>query len=199
MSNAHRPLSAIAIAVFAILFTGLSTMSLAQELVSTSGKVRVFKGGLTIEGRDLQVNDESVSLTVGGQPTFIDLRDIDRVDVRRSNVMKGACIGGGGCAAIGFIACAASSEDDLEESGGGRGQCFLGAVIWSALFAGGGALMGSLSSNWDTIYYRTRSGLDGEVEVGYASRATTEPTRVGVAIVPPRDCCGGMVGVSVRF
>lgn len=188
-----------AIAIVAVAGTGLCTSAFAQELISTKGKVRVFKGGLTIEGKDLQVNDESVSLTVGGQPTFLDLKDIDRVDVRKSNAMKGACIGGGGCAAIAVVACAASSEEDLESAGGSRQQCLLGGVIWSALCAGAGALIGNASSNWETIYYRTQSGIDGVGGVGHAGLSSPELPRVGVAILPPRECCGMMVGVSIRL
>jgi hypothetical protein len=188
------------LAVVAMVFcwAGQASIAEAQGLVSTRGKVRVFKGGLTIEGKDLQVNDQSVSLTVSGQPTFLDLNDIDRVDVRVSNVMKGACIGGAGGRAIGLIACNAASESDLEDAGGSRGQCMAGSMIWAGLFAAGGALIGNSTSDWEPVYYRTSSSeLDSEASMQLAA-APAQP-RLYFAVIPPRECCPGSVGFWVRF
>ena len=58
MKRTHYLLTVVTIVAF--IGMGLCTSAFAQELVSTKGKVRVFKGGLTIEGKNLQVNDESV-------------------------------------------------------------------------------------------------------------------------------------------
>ena len=185
--------------VVAILCMGYSGIAEAQGLVSTRGKVRVFKGGLTIEGKDLQVNDQSVSLTISGQPTFLDLNDIDRVDVRNSKVKKGACIGGAGCLSIGFIACSASSEDDLDDAGGSRGQCYAGSMIWAGLFAAGGALLGNAMSNWEPVYYRTsQSNLGSDAEMQLAAATPKEPS-LYFAVIPPRECCPAAVGFWVRF
>ncbi len=171
----------------------------AQQLVSTKGKVRVFKGGLTVEGTNLEVNGESVSLTVAGQTTFLDLKDIDRVDVRKGRAMKGACIGGGGCFAIGMLACTAADEGTFQESGGDRGQCYVGSMIWSGLFAGAGALIGNASSSWETVFYRTRTGIEESDSVGFAQLASPDRAHVTFVVIPPRSCCGGVVGLSVAF
>ncbi len=189
----------VAIAMAAIVGPSLCTSASAQTLVSKKGKVRVFKGTLTVEGRNLEVNGESVSLSVGGQTTFLDLRDIDRVDVREGNAAKGACIGGGGCMAIGMLACTASSEEDLSSAGGSRGQCYAGTMVWSALFAGLGALVGNASSDWETVYYRSSADLEGEGVVRSSETSRPERRRLWLAVVPPRDCCSGVVGLGVTF
>lgn len=190
--------SRVGVALALVIVLGWSSVVEAQGLVSTRGKVRVFKGGLTIEGKDLQVNDQSVSLTVSGQPTFLDLNEIDRVDVRHSNVGKGALLGGGGCLAIGLIACNAASESDLEDAGGSRGQCFAGTMIWAGLFALGGAVVGNSTSDWEPVYYRTRTSLRTSAGERMAL-ADASPPRVYFAVIPPRECCAGAVGFWVRF
>ncbi len=174
--------------ILALVQMGYSDSANAQSLMSTEGKVRLFKGGLTIEGKDLQVNGESVSLTVGEQVTFMDLMDIDRVDIRKSNVMKGACIGGGGCLAIALLACSSADDSDLSDAGGDRGDCYAGSMIWSGLFAAGGALIGNMNSKWNTVYYRTGARLDSKSDLRYASSTQKKP-RFRLAIIPPRDCC----------
>lgn len=173
------------------------TSASAQQLVSTKGKVRVFKGGLTVEGTNLEVNGESVSLTVARQTTFLDLKDIDRVDVRKGKAMKGACIGGAGCFAIGMLACTAADDSDFE--GGDRGQCYLGSMIWSGLFAGVGALIGNASSSWETVFYRTKAGTEEIDDAGIAQLSSPDSPHVTFVVIPPRSCCGGVVGLSVAF
>ena len=182
----------------AFIGMGFCDSTLAQELVSTRGKVRVFKGGLIVQGRDLAVNDESVSLTMGRQTTFLDLKDIDRVDVRRGKAMKGACIGGGGCLALGFMVCTLVSAEDFRSEGASRGQCYAGSMIWSALFSGLGALIGNTASSWETIYYRTKAGLEVDDGVGLAELSSPDRAQISVAILP-QDCCGATVGFSIRF
>jgi hypothetical protein len=189
----------IAIVIAAIACPIVLTSASAQMLVSKKGKIRIFKGNLTVEGRDLEVNGESVSLTVGGQPTFLDLREIDRVDVKHGNAMKGACIGGGGCMTIGIVACTASSEEDLSSSGGSRGQCYAGTMIWASLAAGVGALIGKASEDWETIYYRSSSGLIEDEVMTKALEPRADRTRMWLTMIPPRDCCPGAVGISVEF
>lgn len=189
----------IAIVIAAIACPIVLTSASAQMLVSKKGKIRIFKGSLTIEGRDLEVNGESVSLTVGGQPTFLDLREIDRVDVKHGNAMKGACIGGGACMTIGIVACTASSEEDLSEAGGSRGQCYAGTMIWASLAAGVGALVAKASEDWETVYYRTSSGLIQEDLPTSVREPEAARKRMWLTMIPPRDCCPGAIGVSVEF
>jgi hypothetical protein len=114
----------------------------------------IHKDGATIEGEDGTMGESSVTLMVGGEQKTYPLSDVQLVMVKKGLGGKYALYAGGGCAVLVLVTIIASSgSDDAEgEPKYSTGTLVAGGLLWVAIFAGGGYLIGNAADDWNTIY-----------------------------------------------
>lgn len=127
----------------------------------TYPKAKIFmKNGQTIEGKRLIMDKEIVVLYVNGSPQAFQTYDVYSIMVKKGYASDFAYCGGGGCLALSAITLLFSYEDLTSsdsvyvETYGENAleQFILGSLIWTAIFATGGYLIGSLVDDWTPIY-----------------------------------------------
>jgi len=139
----------------------------------------ILKNGATIEGDDGSMNESSVMMKVDGESKTYPLSDVQIVMVKRGLGGKYALIAGGGCAAIVLITIVAASGDENREYD--TGQLIGGGLIWVALFAGGGYLIGNAADDWNTIYMApAQSSILQRFKLGFAAHRKGE-FRIGLS------------------
>lgn len=125
-------------------------------------KVQVItKDGLTIKGKNGILTQESITFIGGsGQKTF-PLSDVNLVQAKEGKAGKWALYSGGGCLGLGLIVSLTQGGkyNEVSDMTYDTGTLLIGSVIWAGIFAGAGAIIGSLSDDWETVYNRTSSSL----------------------------------------
>jgi hypothetical protein len=149
-----------------LLLAGHAVPAMAQELstetlqaINAASRARVRLGDegwhrLAGTGRGMSVDSGRVYVRDGRSDsslTEVALGDVRELQVARgSNAGKGAFIGGGIGLALGIVAVIALSGDDWTTPT--AGQAVAGMLVNTAAGAGIGALVGSASTRWRTVY-----------------------------------------------
>ncbi len=145
-----------------LLSTVVGLLIVVSTFAQDYKRVQVItKDGITYKGKDGTLTKESVSFLSGsGQKTF-NLADVNIVQAREGNAGKWALYSGGGCLGIGLIVSLTQGGKYNEVSGEtyDTGTLLAGSVIWAAIFAGAGALVGSATDKWEIVYNRTTSSV----------------------------------------
>lgn len=144
--------------VFCFMFVFLCCMSVSNAQVYNKVKV-TMSNGLVVKGSQASITKESIIFTSDDQIKTIPLTDVNLVTARNGSAAKWALGCGGGCLALAVIAGAVSGEDGIQSAGGTTSQYVLGSLLWTGIFAGVGALIGSLSDHDQTVYIKTSSML----------------------------------------
>ena len=150
-----------------ILMFILTMPSFAQSSYRiTYPKARVFmKNGQMIQGERLIMDMETVSLRVNGIPQTFQTYDVSNIMVKKGYAGDFALCGGGGCLALCAFTLAVSykdlTDDKVDENELTVGQFIAGSLIWVAIFAGGGYLIGNLIDDWTPIYIASRASEFG--------------------------------------
>lgn len=155
-----------AVATALLLLAGHAVPAMAQELstetlqaINAASRARVRLGDegwhrLAGTGRGMSVDSGRVYVRDGSADsslTEVALGDVRELQVARgSNAGKGAFIGGGIGLALGIVAVIALSGDDWTTPT--AGQAVAGMLVNTAAGAGIGALVGSASTRWRTVY-----------------------------------------------
>jgi hypothetical protein len=137
--------------IYLFLFLSISQNIYAQQYPEM--KI-IHKNGLTVEGEDGSIDENSVSLLVDSKPVKYPLNDVQLVMVKRGLGGKYALYAGGGCAAVVLITIIAGSSDE-NISGDEKystGTLVLGGLLWIGIFTVGGYLIGNAADDWNTIY-----------------------------------------------
>jgi hypothetical protein len=125
-------------------------------------KVQVTtREGMTIKGKNGILTKESISfLTGSGQRTY-PISDVNLIQAKEGKAGKWALYSGGGCLGIGLIVSLTQGGKYNETSGEtyDTGTLLAGSVIWAGIFAGAGAIVGSLVDNWEIVYNRNTSAV----------------------------------------
>jgi hypothetical protein len=135
---------------------GLSTETLQAINTASRARVRLADPGwhrLAGAGQGASADGTLVYVRDGAGSSLseISLGDVHELQVARgSNAGKGAFIGGGIGLALGIAAVIAASSDDWTTPNGG--QAMVGMLFFTAAGAGIGALAGSASTHWQTVY-----------------------------------------------
>jgi hypothetical protein len=149
-----------------LLLAGHAVPGMAQELptetlqtINAASRARVRLGdegwhrlagtgrGMSADGGRVYVRDGSADSSL----TEVALGEVRELQVARgSNAGKGAFIGGGIGLALGIVAVIALSGDDWTTPS--AGQAVAGMLVNTAAGAGVGALVGSASTRWRTVY-----------------------------------------------
>ena len=155
-----------AVATALLLLAGHAVPAMAQELstetlqaINAASRARVRLGDegwhrLAGTGRGMSVDSGRVYVRDGRSDsslTEVALGDVRELQVARgSNAGRGAFIGGGIGLALGIVAVIALSGDDWTTPT--AGQAVAGMLVNTAAGAGIGALVGSASTRWRTVY-----------------------------------------------
>lgn len=145
-----------------------------EERIFEEDRIRVHSGGQLLEVRSPVFADGRLSYSdarlpagerrgsdggrIGAPVDPIPLEAIERVQVRRSNAGRGSLIGLGIGTALGLFYVASTSGDEwFGPSDTGEGILMVGSMAASG--AAWGALIGSLSKGWRTVYERPSAGV----------------------------------------
>ncbi len=133
------------------------SISQAQGLSKPYAKVKVtLKSGQIIKGKKALINDKSISFSDVGAPRTYPLSDVALVEAKKGTAGYWALGCGGGCLAIGGIALA---MNDPSESGYETSDAIPGLMLWVAVSAGVGVLIGSLTDKYKTVYITSGSSM----------------------------------------
>lgn len=127
----------------------INAASRARVRLSDAGWHRLAESGqaASADGTLVYVRDGSADSSL----REVSLGEVRELQVARgSNAGKGATIGGGIGLALGIAAVIAASSDDWTTPTGG--QAIVGMLLFTATGAGIGALAGSASTHWHTVY-----------------------------------------------
>ena len=139
--------------LLSIMVSGLSAQAVAQEYAQ--GKI-FLSSGMTLEGKDLRMTMESVTLEVQGQDQVFLLTDVVQVMAKTGKAKKfgqncaGACVGinlGAWLASGGTTTDIVGNEVDIKPL-----QQVMGIVLWGGISYGVGYLAGKLSDGWQVVY-----------------------------------------------
>ncbi|NQT64138.1 MAG: hypothetical protein HQ556_14360 [Candidatus Marinimicrobia bacterium] len=146
--------------------SSISTLVLLSLMVSLlSGQIatqeyaigKVFlSNGMTLEGKDLRMTMESVTLDIGGQDQVFMLAEVVQVMAKSGKAKRfgqncaGACVG----VYIGlWLASGGTGLDaDGEEYDINPGQYLMEMTLWGGVSYGIGYLIGKVSDDWQVVY-----------------------------------------------
>ena len=122
--------------------------------------VRVtLRDGVILEGKQGFISDESVSFTTGTTQQTYSLYDVNLIQAKQGKAKKWAIGCGAGCAGVCILAGVVSGAETLADLDSNWGTYALGSVLWTAIFAGSGALIGHLTDDYQTVYSGGMSSL----------------------------------------
>lgn len=155
MNKINHCLSLFFVIIFMFVLTNLSLAQISYK--TTYPKAKIFlKSGQIIQGERLVMDMETVTLRINGIPQTFQTYDISNIMVKKGYAGDFALCSGGGCLALCAVTLAVSykdlTDDIVEENELTVGQFVAGSLIWAAIFAGGGYLIGSLIDDWTPIY-----------------------------------------------
>ncbi len=146
--------SSISSLVFLSLMVSLlSAQAVTQEYAM--GKI-VLSNGMTLEGKDLRMTMESVTIDIQGQDQVFLLPDVVQVMAKTGKAKRfgqncaGACIGlnlGLWLASGGTTTDIDGNEVDIKPV-----QQLLGMALWGGISYGIGYLGGKVSDDWQVVY-----------------------------------------------
>jgi len=125
-------------------------------------KVKVtLKSGLITKGSKATLTEESVSFIQSGSQKTYALSDVLTVQAKEGKAGKYALYSGGGCLGIGVLVAVTQGGKYNEITGEptDTGTLLLGSVLWAGIFAGAGALVGTLSDSYQNIYISKSSSM----------------------------------------
>lgn len=142
--------------LFAVSMTStLSAQSVTQEY--PIGKV-FLATGMTIEGSNVKLTMETVTITIQGMEQVYLLEDVVQVMAKQGKAKKfgancaGACIGfnlGSWLASGGVGVDADGEEYDINP-----GQMIISTALWGGISYGIGYLAGKVSDDWEVVYLK---------------------------------------------
>jgi len=140
-----------------ILLLFMATLH-AQTVTQEYAEGRVYlSNGMTLEGRNLRMTMESVTLEIGGQDQAFLLSNVIQVMAKKGKAKKfaqncsGACIGFnlGMWLAAGGVG---TDPDTGEEYDIKPGQQIVSMAMWGAVAYGIGYIAGRVTDDWEVIY-----------------------------------------------
>lgn len=143
-----------------LLSTVVGLLIVVSTLAQDYKRVQVTtKEGITYKGKDGTLTKESVSFLSGSSQRTFNLADVNIVQAREGKAGKWALYSGGGCLGLGLIVSLTQGGKYNETSGEvyDTGTLLAGSVLWAAIFAGAGALVGSATDKWEIVYNRVNS------------------------------------------
>ncbi len=143
---------------FVLCLTLLLSIISAQVVNQDYPLGRIYlSNGFTIEGSNLRMSSESVTIEVMGQDQQFILTDVVQVMAKQDkakrygNICAAVCVG---CNLLPFLAMslASSSDTESETSSDETISVVIGAALWGGVSYGVGYLLGQASDDWQVVY-----------------------------------------------
>jgi len=166
------------ICIISLMAISINHTAFAQQFP----KVKVFlKNGTTFTGVNGNIVGESLILTSNYQSITYPLNEVQMIMTKKGWAGKWATGCGGGCAGLCVITIVAQPDDTEFDTG----QLITSSMLWVAIFAASGYLIGTLTDHWETAYISPPS-----------QSSISSPFQLGMRT----DNDGGiLVGLSYRF
>jgi hypothetical protein len=134
----------------------------------TYNKVKIImKSGVTQEGKKGIITADQITFYQGSIPLSIDLSEVQLIMAKKGLVTKFGLIGCGTCAGVGLIAYAARGDELTSDE---KSQYWAGLAIWMVIFGAGGAAIGAIADDWNTVYTApSQSSIWDRVKFGFAT------------------------------
>jgi len=128
----------------------------------TYNKVKITtKDGRIIDGTKGSLEKESFSFKMNNASddsqslqTSVPLSEVSMIQAKKGKAGKWALGCGGGCLALCLVTTLADNGQTAD-----TGTMLLGSALWTVVFAGVGAIIGSSSDHWEIIYSKNTSML----------------------------------------
>lgn len=145
--------------VLSFMVAVLCCVSVIKAQVYNQVKV-TLSNGFVVKGTNATISKESITFSTDNQIKTYPLSEVNLVQARSGSTGKWALGCGGGCLAVCAIAGVAAGTDGISAAGGNTGTYILGSLLWTGIFAGVGALIGSMSDHEQTVYLKSSSMLN---------------------------------------
>ena len=146
---------AVAVTVFLVFLLPMNGKLLAQ-VSYPKGKI-ILKAGTIVEGKDMQLWPGSVDLMVGGMLMTFELTDVQQIMAKRGLAKRMGNICGGGCFGLALGSILLTGGKIQDEYGNtveyDVGTLMASAALWTAIFYGGGYLVGMAMDDWQIVYF----------------------------------------------
>lgn len=146
-----------------------------------SGKARIFANGMKIEGKNLQIMGDKVTIE-SGILMKLNIDEVDMIEIRKSRVGTGAMACGGSCALLMLLTVA--SYEPVYSTDPTKDEVAVGGVLWVGISTAIGAGLGYLVSGWDKVYFKAVSNKstihDGRLALYLGPDPTTRTFDVGL-------------------
>lgn len=126
-------------------------------------KVKVtLTNGLVQKGSEATISDETVSFNSEGEIKTYPLSDVSMIQAKKGSAEKWALGCGGGCLAVNVIYGVSTGMRGVDMYGNqtSAGSFLLGALLETAVGAGIGYLIGSLTDHEEIVYNKNMSLLN---------------------------------------
>ncbi len=126
-------------------------------------KVKVtLKNGLVVKGDKALIADESITFTTDNQLKTFPLSDVTLVQAKKGSADKWALGCGGGCLAVNVIYGVSNGFTGVDMYGNETtaGSFILGAILETAVGAGIGYLIGSITDKEEIVYIKNSALLN---------------------------------------
>ena len=137
-------------------------ISIGISFGQSYSKVKVtLKNGVITKGSKATFTDESVSFKQSGSQKTYALSDVLTVQAKQGKAGKYALYSGAGCLGLGVLVSVSQGGKYNEVSGEtyDTGTLLLGSLLWAGIFAGAGALIGSLSDSYQNVYISKNTSM----------------------------------------
>jgi hypothetical protein len=153
-----------------IIFIAAMFLCVCISQAQSFSKVKVtLNNGLILKGSKALIGNETISFVMQGSQKTYPLSDVRLVMAREGKAGKWALGCGGGCLALCVISGIASGSEGIEEAGGDVGTYILGSILWTGIFAGVGAIIGSASDRYETVYISNNTSWINKFDIKLGS------------------------------
>lgn len=140
-----------------MLFTVIAITANAQAVVQEYAQGKVFLStGMNIEGKNLRISMETVTVNVSGQDQVMALSDVVQIMAKKGKAKKFGKNCAGSCVGFNLGMYLAYGGVGIDENGNEYdvdvAQYFLGAALWGGISYGIGYVAGMVSDEWEVVY-----------------------------------------------
>ena len=147
-----------------VLFILLAVFSCVSVINAQSySKVKVtLRNGIVQKGSKATISDETVSFYSGSEIKTYPLTDVSMIQAKKGSAEKWALGCGGGCLAVNLIYGVSNGMKGVDMYGNetSTGSFLLGAILETAVGAGIGYLIGSLTDHEEIVFNKNISLLN---------------------------------------
>ncbi|MCF7823869.1 MAG: hypothetical protein K9N35_06810 [Candidatus Marinimicrobia bacterium] len=132
----------------------------AQNISQKYPKGKIYlANGMNLEGKNLRMTPESVTVEIMGQDQTFMLTDVIQIMAKQDKGKRFGKICAGSCVGISLLSLLAGPEVTETDAYGNQVvveqdavQSMIGVVIWAGISYGVGYLAGTIADDWEIVY-----------------------------------------------